>query len=137
MMTQHWSTERTPVMIFLSDGECSVSDASVQDVCRSAVQLGKPLSFHSVSFGQDSSSSTLRRMAQLALEVQNNAPRGQGPPTTSIPSSFTVALDTVSTPNIVREENEHRMLKSFQVQLAQTFLGIADSLRKTRGSLIH
>lgn len=117
VMTQHWSTERTPVMIFLSDGECSVSDASVQDVCRSAVQLGKPLSFHSVSFGQDSSSSTLRRMAQLALEAQNNAPRGRGPATTSIPSSFTVALDTV--------------------QLAQTFLGIAESLRKPRGSLIH
>ncbi|KAH9046371.1 hypothetical protein EDB83DRAFT_2295029 [Lactarius deliciosus] len=117
VMTQHWSTERTPVMIFLSDGECSVSDASVQDVCRSAIQLGKPLSFHSVSFGPDSSSSTLRRMAQLALEIQNNAPRGRGPATTSIPSSFTVALDTV--------------------QLAQTFLGIAESLRKPRGSLIH
>src|ERR1700761_831031 len=64
----------------------------------------KPLSFHSVSFGQDSSSSTLRRMAQLALEVQNNAPRGRGPATTSIPSSFTVALDTVSTSNVLREE---------------------------------
>ena len=37
-------------------------------------------------------------MAQLALDIQNNAPRGQGPPTTSIPSSFTVALDTVSIP---------------------------------------
>ena len=34
-------------------------------------------------------------MAQLALDIQNNAPRGQGPPTMSIPSSFTVALDTV------------------------------------------
>ncbi|KAH8989296.1 hypothetical protein EDB92DRAFT_2003843 [Lactarius akahatsu] len=116
-MTQHWSTERTPVMIFLSDGECSVPDSSVQDVCRSAIQLGKPLSFHSVSFGPDSSSSSLRRMAQVALEIQNNAPRGRGPATTSIPSSFTVALDTV--------------------QLAQTFLGIAESLRKPRGSLIH
>ncbi|KAH9164611.1 hypothetical protein EDB89DRAFT_2247116 [Lactarius sanguifluus] len=116
-MTQHWSTERTPVMIFLSDGECSVPDSSVQDICRSAIQLGKPLSFHSVSFGPDSSSSSLRRMAQVALEIQNNAPRGRGPATTSIPSSFTVALDTV--------------------QLAQTFLGIAESLRKPRGSLIH
>ena len=43
-------------------------------------------------------------MAQLALEVQNNAPRGRGPATTSIPSSFTVALDTVSTSNVLREE---------------------------------
>jgi hypothetical protein len=66
----------------------------------------KPLSFHSVSFGPDSSSSTLRRMAQLALETQNNAPRGRGPATTSISSSFTVALDTVSNSNGLRERKK-------------------------------
>ncbi|KAF8262185.1 hypothetical protein EI94DRAFT_720781, partial [Lactarius quietus] len=115
-MTEHWSTERTPVMIFLSDGECPVADSSVQDVCRTAVRLGKSLSFHSVSFGPDSSSASLRRMAQLALEIQNNAPRDRGH-ATSIPSAFTVALDTV--------------------QLTQTFLRIAESLRKPRGSLIR
>lgn len=27
-------------MIFLSDGECSVSDAAIQDLCRSAIRLG-------------------------------------------------------------------------------------------------
>jgi hypothetical protein len=37
-------------------------------------------------------------MAQLALEVQNNAPQDRGP-ATSIPSTFSVALDTVSIPN--------------------------------------
>ena len=50
-------------------------------------------------------------MAQLALEIQNNAPRGRGPAVTSIPSSFTVALDTVSTPNILREENKEKNAK--------------------------
>ena len=97
-------------MIFLSDGECSVSDASIQDLCLSAVRLGcvnfflrtyiadfarrKPLSFHSISFGPDTSSSSLRRMANLALGIQNNAPRTpQSAP--SAPSSFAVALDTV------------------------------------------
>jgi hypothetical protein len=29
-----------PVMIFLSDGECLVEDEVIQDVCRSAVELG-------------------------------------------------------------------------------------------------
>jgi len=115
IMEQNWSTERTPVMIFLSDGECSVSDAAIQDICLSAVRLGKPLSFHSISFGPDTSSSSLRRMANLALGIQNNAPRNaRSPP--SAPSSFAVALDTV--------------------QLAETFLGIAESLRKPRGSLM-
>jgi len=115
IMEQNWSTERTPVMIFLSDGECSVSDASIQDLCLSAIRLGKPLSFHSISFGPDGSSSYHRRMATLALGIQNNAPRNpQTPP--SVPSSFAIALDTV--------------------QLAETFMGIAESLRKPRGSLM-
>ena len=74
-------------------------------------------------------------MAQLALEVQNNAPSGRGPATTSIPSSFTVALDTVSNSN--RLKNKVKMLKLSRVQLAPTFLGIAESLGKPRGSLIH
>jgi hypothetical protein len=101
---------RTPVMIFLSDGKFSVSDAAIQDLCLFAVQLGcvtfflrkyiadftqrKPLSFHSIFFGQDTSSSSLRRMANLAIGIQNNAPRTpQSAP--SAPSSFAVALDTV------------------------------------------
>ncbi|KAH9965565.1 hypothetical protein BGW80DRAFT_1345251 [Lactifluus volemus] len=120
VMEQHWSTERTPVMIFLSDGECSVPDSAIQDVCRCAIRLGKSLSFHSVSFGPDSSSSSLRRMANLALEIQNNAPRdpqGLRSAAASIPSSFAIALDTV--------------------QLAETFLGIAESMRKPRGSLMR
>ena len=101
-------------MIFLSDGECSVPDTAIQDLCRSAVRLGfvvlshawanrsltvrcrKPLSFHSVSFGPDSSSSSLRRMANLALGIQNNAPRDPlRSPAASVPSCFAIALDTV------------------------------------------
>jgi hypothetical protein len=32
--------ERTPVIIFLSDGESVIQDQTVQDLCRSAVHLG-------------------------------------------------------------------------------------------------
>ncbi|KAG1720811.1 hypothetical protein EDB19DRAFT_1646869 [Suillus lakei] len=118
VMEQNWSTERSPVIIFLSDGECSIADQPVQDLCRSAVRLGKGLSFHAVSFGPDRSSSSLRRMTQIALDIQNNAPRDPlAPPAATVASSYTQALDTV--------------------QLAETFLGIAESLRKPRGSLIH
>jgi hypothetical protein len=90
VMTSHWSTERyvlltritmilaqwvdgnrrTPVVIFLSDGLCDVSDECIYDICRAASQQGfvryqcyfpttingenvrKPLSFHTVSFGR-------------------------------------------------------------------------------------
>jgi len=118
VMEQNWSTERTPVIIFLSDGVCSVADQTVQDLCRSAVRLGKPLSFHAVSFGQDNTSSSLRRMAQIAREIQNNAPCDPLAPAAAIVlSSYAEALDTV--------------------RLAETFLGIAESLRKPRGSLLR
>jgi hypothetical protein len=57
-MEAHWSTERcsffsntiqvalivlfysAPVVIFLSDGECDVSDSIIRDLCRRAVALG-------------------------------------------------------------------------------------------------
>jgi len=59
----------------------------------------KPLSFHAVSFGIDTSTTPLRRMADLALEIQINAPRNALRPAAAatIPSSFSTALDTVST----------------------------------------
>ncbi|KAJ7180916.1 hypothetical protein C8R46DRAFT_595271 [Mycena filopes] len=116
LMRDHWSTERTPVIIFLSDGECSIADETVRGVSRSAVALGKPLSFHAVSFGSASQSAVLRRMAQIALEVQTNAPRDPLTPSEAIiSSSYSEALDTV--------------------RLAETFLGFAESLRKPRGAL--
>jgi hypothetical protein len=118
VMETNWSTERTPVVIFLSDGIDSVADQKVQDLSRSAVHLGKPLSFHAVSFGQDNTSMSLRRMAQIALEVQNTAPRDPlAPPAAIVLSSYAEALDTV--------------------RLAETFLGIAESLKKPRGSLLR
>lgn len=35
--------ERTPVIIFLSDGECGVTDQTVQTLCRSALRLGSAI----------------------------------------------------------------------------------------------
>jgi hypothetical protein len=105
---------RTPVVIFLSDGEDDVGDDTIVDICRSAVRQGfvdfrpvfrtktdnanarRPLSLHAVSFGQDSTSSSLRRMAQIASDVQNSAPQDPLlPATANVPSSYTEALDTV------------------------------------------
>ncbi|KAJ6514882.1 hypothetical protein C8R47DRAFT_1275662 [Mycena vitilis] len=117
LMQDNWSTERTPVVIFLSDGECSIADETVRGLSRKAVALGKPLSFHAVSFGSASQSAVLRRMAQVALEVQTSAPRDPLTPSeATIDSSYSEALDTV--------------------RLAETFLGFAESLRKPRGALL-
>ncbi|KAI9455147.1 hypothetical protein BJY52DRAFT_1188514 [Lactarius psammicola] len=114
IMTSHWSTERTPVLIFLSDGEHACGDEAMYDICRSAVRQGMPLSFHAVSFGNDVYSGKLRTMAKIAQEVEKSAPRNSL--TNSIPSSYTEALDTI--------------------RLTETFQGFANSLTKTRGSLL-
>ena len=56
----------------------------------------KPLSFHSVSFGQDRYAFYLQRMAEIALEIQGEDP--ELPATVSgPPSTFSNALDTVRT----------------------------------------
>ena len=52
-----------------------------------------PLSFHAVSFGQPFNSAKLRRMVEVAQEVEKSAPRNSL--TNSIASSYTEALDTV------------------------------------------
>ncbi|KAI9455078.1 hypothetical protein BJY52DRAFT_1122217 [Lactarius psammicola] len=129
VMTSHWSTERTPVVIFLSDGLCEVSDACVYDICHTASRRGKPLLFHAVSFGQSSSlalvspfrasmpitrPSSLTRMVDIAKEVQKTVP--QNVLTVDLLSSFTNALDTIS--------------------LTTTFQGFAESLAKPRGNLL-
>ena len=60
------------------------------------VDSRRPLSFHAVSFGQNVTSSSLRRMAHIASDVQNNA--RQDPlllANACVPSSYTEALDTV------------------------------------------
>jgi hypothetical protein len=119
VMQEHWSAERSPVVIFLSDGECNTpTDIAIRNVCQSAKGLGKPLSFHAVSFGEYFSTTSLRRMADVALEIQNSPAHDVlRPAAPTVPSSFTTALDTV--------------------RLTETFLGIAESLRKQRGSLMH
>ena len=102
------------MIIFLSDGECSVVDATMYTLARRAVVLGyvtsiydglerqsayipfyrKALSFHSVLFGSSTQSFYLNRMAEIAKEVYQTAPKDPlAPP--GIPCSYTTALDTV------------------------------------------
>ena len=53
-----------------------------------------PLSFHAVSFGPENRSAVLRRMVGIAQDIEKRAPRtALG---SSIPSSYSKALDTVS-----------------------------------------
>ncbi|KAG2346994.1 hypothetical protein BDR05DRAFT_877146, partial [Suillus weaverae] len=98
-------------IIFLSDGEHYITDQIIQDLCCSTVHLGKALSFHTVSFGPERASTSLQRMTQIALDIQNNAPRNPlALPAATVTCIYMQALDTI--------------------QLLETFLGIAELLRK-------
>lgn len=75
----------------LISAQCTTPDLLTRENDRRA------LSFHAVSFGRDAQSSSLRRMSEIALEVQNNAPHDPLlPAAANVPSSYTEALDTVS-----------------------------------------
>ncbi|KAL1691225.1 hypothetical protein GGG16DRAFT_113392 [Schizophyllum commune] len=116
LMRQHWSSKRTPVVIFLSDGECHLEEQTMQTLCQAAVQLGKHLSFHSVAFGRHNSK--LQRMARIAQKVQARAPKDPAFPASAyVESSYAEAIDSI--------------------RLTETFLGLANSLRKPRGALIR
>ncbi|KAG8924163.1 hypothetical protein FRC02_010615 [Tulasnella sp. 418] len=41
VMENHWANDRAPVVIFLSDGECEVSEPVIYDICNRAVALGQ------------------------------------------------------------------------------------------------
>ncbi|KAH8114634.1 hypothetical protein DFH11DRAFT_1508479 [Phellopilus nigrolimitatus] len=119
IMERHWSTERCPpIVIFLSDGECDMTEEVMYDLCRKAVSLGRALSFQAISFGPEGESARLRRMSEIAKEVQSRAPRDPLLPANAVmESAYSVALDSV--------------------RLSETVLGIVESLRKTRGGLIR
>lgn len=56
--------------------------------------LRMPLSFHAVSFGTRSYMGKIRKLVEIAQEVEKSAPRNSL--TTSVPSTFSEALDSVN-----------------------------------------
>ena len=85
------------VAVPLAKGLFSPIVRSLSTTTDYASVIRRPVSFHAVSFGPEAWSSYLRRMAQIALEVQNDRANDPLHPTgANVPSSYTEALDTVS-----------------------------------------
>ncbi|KAG8783755.1 hypothetical protein FRC15_004586 [Serendipita sp. 397] len=114
-MESTWSPERSPVIIFLSDGEDPVPTAAMYDVCRAAVRRGRPVAFYSLLFGQDVNAQSLIKMAEIAKEVWDTAPPDPLNPSAKNPCCYSPAINTI--------------------QLATTFLNIAESLKNPRAAL--
>ncbi|KAH9039441.1 hypothetical protein EDB83DRAFT_1717346 [Lactarius deliciosus] len=92
IMISHWSTERAPFLIFLTDGPTGIKEKPFYDICRAAVGRGMPLSFHVVCFGPDKPKA-LYKVVQIAQEVEKSAPHDSL--TKGIASSLTKATDSV------------------------------------------
>ncbi|KAG8690805.1 hypothetical protein FRC11_009018, partial [Ceratobasidium sp. 423] len=115
---KNWSSDRAPMVVFLSDGEWSIDQRKIEDLCKKCIQLGHALAFYGISFGWDSGSSSLRLMANVADKSFRTAPmtaRGamRG---TDIPCKYSTAIDSV--------------------QLAATFMSISESLPRSRASVL-
>ena len=70
-----------------------------------------PLSFHAVSFGPEHRSDVLRRMVDIAQEVENSVSLNPLIKK-SVPSSFAKALDTVSVPWLQHSEIDINLIRS-------------------------
>ncbi|KAF8419130.1 hypothetical protein L210DRAFT_2345002 [Boletus edulis BED1] len=121
---QSWSTERFPVIIFLSDGECSIGDV-MQDLCRTAIRLGNAVSYHTVSFGPDGPSMYLRRMAEMARDAQNNAPRDP-----LVPATVSCIWEKVAV-KFVQVQQVHTLVLLLQLVLCWPKFHPCPSLRLT------
>ncbi|CAE6459517.1 unnamed protein product [Rhizoctonia solani] len=119
VIEQNWSNERAPVIVILSDGESSVSDELLNNLCNTCIQRGHALSFYSILFGQESYSSSLRKMVDLAEASFRAAPLSAKSNFTGrdIPCKYSNAIDSV--------------------QLMDKFLGISEAISDMRASVIN
>ncbi|CUA74500.1 hypothetical protein RSOLAG22IIIB_11257 [Rhizoctonia solani] len=111
---RNWSTDRAPMVVFLSDGGCSFKQKKVEIEMR----CSHALAFYAICFGGDSGAASLRSMTDTADRVFRSAPmtaRGAmlG---TDIPCKYSTAMDSI--------------------QLAATFMGISESLPRSRASVL-
>ena len=72
-------------------------------------------------------------MADVARDVERGVP--VDPMNPIIPSQYVEALDSVGLAPLERTLHSHQFTP--QVRLAETFLGIADSLTRPRGALMY
>ncbi|CUA69984.1 hypothetical protein RSOLAG22IIIB_14172 [Rhizoctonia solani] len=115
---RNWSADRAPMVVFLSDGGCSFKQKKVESLCKNCTRLGHPLAFYAICFGGDSGAASLRSMTDTADRAFRSAPmtaRG-AMLETDIPCKYSTAMDSI--------------------QLAATFMGISESLPRSRASVL-
>ncbi|CUA71759.1 Cadherin-23 [Rhizoctonia solani] len=120
VIERNWSSQRAPILIFLSDGEDLIEEQSIRSLCNLSVKLGQALAFYAMSFGRDSESDPLRLMVSVAEQVFHAAPtsakgayKGQDPPCKYFSNT------------------------KKSIELSNTFVKISKSLPKLRASVMN
>ncbi|KAG8834732.1 hypothetical protein FRC17_007456 [Serendipita sp. 399] len=98
-INESWASDSYPVIIFMSDGECSIDSSVITEVCETTLKHGKGLAFHTISFGNNQSGrATLREMADTARRVFAEAPEDCMIPSAKEACTYTEAIDTINPP---------------------------------------
>jgi len=112
LLQQHHDPSKTNVVLFLSDGECSIADRTVEKFCVNSKNLGSPVFLFTILFSNSiSSRSSLERMAEIA--ASHHEPRASG---SELKCGFYRALD--------------------EVRLADHFVAVAKSMREHKPAML-
>ncbi|CAG8468542.1 16128_t:CDS:10 [Funneliformis caledonium] len=66
LISSHYYSTRTNIVIFLSDGECDSPKMQLHEICKENQTRGSPLYFYTVLYSSDSNSSSLKEMTTIA-----------------------------------------------------------------------
>ncbi|CAG8727313.1 5341_t:CDS:10, partial [Gigaspora margarita] len=111
LIDTHFDPTKTNVVIFCSDGECGVPDGQLNNICSRNKQKGSPIFLQTILFSSSVTSPSLQKMAEIA---QKYLP--QQTSSGALKCQFTRAID--------------------EVNLVNTFTGVAESLRKHKPALL-
>ncbi|CUA71928.1 hypothetical protein RSOLAG22IIIB_09938 [Rhizoctonia solani] len=132
VIERSWSSQRAPILVFLSDGEARIGEQSIRNLCNLSVKLGQALAFYAISLGLDSDSDSLRLMVSVAEQVFQAAPtsakgayKGQDPPCKYFSNTMT-SIQLTNT--FVKISKSLPKLSSIQ---------LSNSLPKLRASVIN
>ncbi|CAG8493935.1 13962_t:CDS:10 [Dentiscutata erythropus] len=112
LIEKHFDPTKTSVVIFCSDGECGIPDGQLNHICSKNKERGSPIFLQTILFSSNSMSPSLQKMADIA---QKYLP--QQTSSGSLKCQFTRAID--------------------EVNLVNTFTGVAESLRKHKPALLR
>ncbi|CAG8707200.1 8001_t:CDS:10 [Funneliformis caledonium] len=90
LISSHYDSTRTNIIIFLSDGECDTPKRQLHDICKENQTRGSPLYFYTVLFSSVSNNFSLKEMTTIAQSYHTKSTSSS-----SLRCQFTHSTDKV------------------------------------------